>query len=227
MGLIYLIRHGQASFLQKNYDQLTNLGQLQSRLLGTSLKARNTEMGMAFSGGLNRHTETANHFFSAFKNDLEVTQLNGWKEYDHMELINRHNSDLDDFEKLSKWVITQDEPLKAVQQLLNDSLKDWIQDVHNYDISWTNFKKGVSSSLHQVSEQLDKGSNAVVFTSGGPIAVILMQLLALQDSQFIELQRRLVNTSVTKLLVGPNGVSLSSFNEYSHLDHQKSLITYR
>ena len=34
MTTIYLIRHGQASFGQQNYDQLSNKGERQAQLLG-------------------------------------------------------------------------------------------------------------------------------------------------------------------------------------------------
>ena len=34
MGTIYLIRHGQASFDSADYDQLSDLGQLQAAQLG-------------------------------------------------------------------------------------------------------------------------------------------------------------------------------------------------
>ncbi|MGH9676067.1 MAG: phosphoglycerate mutase family protein, partial [Candidatus Acidiferrum sp.] len=34
MGRLVLVRHGQASFLQQDYDKLSELGEKQSRLLG-------------------------------------------------------------------------------------------------------------------------------------------------------------------------------------------------
>ena len=40
MRLIYLVRHGQASFGKRDYDALSELGHEQSRLLGRALAAR-------------------------------------------------------------------------------------------------------------------------------------------------------------------------------------------
>ena len=40
MRLIYLVRHGQASFGKRDYDALSELGHEQSRLLGRALAVR-------------------------------------------------------------------------------------------------------------------------------------------------------------------------------------------
>src|SRR3984893_14433603 len=40
MGLITLVRHGQASFLKEDYDKLSELGELQARTLGEYWVAR-------------------------------------------------------------------------------------------------------------------------------------------------------------------------------------------
>ena len=40
MSVIYLIRHGQASFGTDNYDQLSALGREQSAILGSYFAAR-------------------------------------------------------------------------------------------------------------------------------------------------------------------------------------------
>ena len=34
MALLTLVRHGQASYLQQNYDELSPLGEQQARMLG-------------------------------------------------------------------------------------------------------------------------------------------------------------------------------------------------
>src|ERR1700730_1035959 len=34
MGILFLVRHAQASFLAENYDMLSELGEAQARLLG-------------------------------------------------------------------------------------------------------------------------------------------------------------------------------------------------
>ena len=82
-------------------------------------------------------------------------------------------------------------------------------------------------ALNVLSSKLTKGDQAWVFTSGGTIASIMLHLLELRDNQFMDLQGRLVNTSITRLAVGRRGLALSTFNEYSHLEHNSTMVTYR
>jgi len=124
-------------------------------------------------------------------------------------------------------MMSQVHPKKALQQLLNGAITDWINDKHNYTLKWSDFKKRVWSGLNELAISLDKKEAAWVFTSGGPIAVAMIELLGLKNQQFMPLQGKIVNSSITKILVGKSGLSLSTYNEYSHLELKSNLITYR
>ena len=52
MGVILLVRHGQASFGSDNYDVLSPLGQRQARRLGQALKGRGVQPSLIVSGSL-------------------------------------------------------------------------------------------------------------------------------------------------------------------------------
>lgn len=225
MRVIYLIRHGQASFLKEDYDQLSDLGINQSTLLGNSLKDRNTSFSHLVSGSMKRHQQTANHFLVG--SEQIIVEDGRWDEYDHMELLVKHNPLLTNYESIGSHIMKESNPMKALQNILNDSIHDWMIDAHDYGQTWKSFKENAWNALNELADQLEKRQNACVFTSGGPIAVILLHLLSLADKQFIDLQARMVNTSVTKVLVGKSKLSLSTYNEYSHLDHNPELITYR
>lgn len=227
MAMIYLIRHGQASFLSENYDQLSELGIRQSGVLGDSLKNRNQQVSKVGMGTLLRHQETADHCLDAFGEKVQHATDSRWNEYDHMELLGKHNPTFTDFIVIGEHIKNQGNPMLALQQILNASITDWIAGKHSYSVSWQSFKAGVWEALHDISSSLEKGQTAWVFTSGGPISAVLIQLLSLKDEQFVELQGRLVNSSVTKILVGKNRLSLSTYNDYSHLEHNSDLITYR
>lgn len=227
MGFIYLIRHGQASFTQENYDQLTPLGINQSCKLGQSLKSRVANISKVYSGTLQRHLDTAKYCLNEMNIQLPIEQMSFWNEYDHMELIRQHNPLLKDHDTLKKWVITQSNPMSAIQEVLNASINDWMQNKKEYTISWRIFSDQIINGLMGLKESLKKSENALVFTSGGPITVACLHLLQLKTHQFIELQGRLVNTGLTKLLIGAEKIALSTLNEHGHLEHDKSLITYR
>ncbi|MDE2077727.1 MAG: histidine phosphatase family protein, partial [Burkholderiales bacterium] len=65
MGAIYLIRHGQASFGASNYDQLSELGHQQARVLGEALLPRLARVDAAVTGTLQRHQATASSCLEA------------------------------------------------------------------------------------------------------------------------------------------------------------------
>ena len=58
MGVIYLVRHGQAAFGTDDYDRLTEIGYTQARLLGGFFAVRQVRCDAIYTGTLRRHTET-------------------------------------------------------------------------------------------------------------------------------------------------------------------------
>ena len=58
MGLLTLVRHGQASFLQADYDKLSSLGELQARKLGEYWVARGVRFDHVYYGPARRQTGT-------------------------------------------------------------------------------------------------------------------------------------------------------------------------
>ena len=102
----------------------------------------------------------------------------------------------------------------------------WIGAEHDADYaeSWPVFRQRVQAALDAVHS----GRDALVSTSGGPIAAVVQPLLALPDAQAVGLAWSIVNASVTKLLVGSRAVRLSSFNVHLHLEQAgANLVTYR
>ncbi len=227
MSVIYLIRHGQASFSNRDYDQLSETGITQATVLGQALKHRKTVPALIYGGSMKRHHQTAHHCTKALDPQPQYTENTDWNEYDHMELIAKHQPDLASFDQLTAYIKQQEQPMKMLQRLLNNAIQDWMTDTYDYTTTWSNFKDGVWSSLTELASNLDKHETAWVFTSGGPITVAMIQLLGLQEEQFMALQGRIVNSSITKILVGKSGLSLSTYNEYSHLESESNLITYR
>ena len=77
MPEIYFIRHGQASFGSENYDNLSNLGKRQSKIVGSYFKKIDLTFDRIISGTLNRQLQTCNHIIKeiSFSNDPEKTIL--------------------------------------------------------------------------------------------------------------------------------------------------------
>ena len=59
MGVVLLVRHGQASFGADDYDVLSETGWEQSRLLGAWLADRKVVPDVIWRGDMRRHRETA------------------------------------------------------------------------------------------------------------------------------------------------------------------------
>ena len=66
MSKIYLIRHGQASYLSDDYDNLSEKGIFQSEALGRYFEKNNIHFNKIFIGKLNRHQQTFEGFNNAF-----------------------------------------------------------------------------------------------------------------------------------------------------------------
>ncbi len=68
MSHIILVRHGQASLLEQNYDQLCANGETQSRLLGEYWARRGVAFSNVYSGPRMRQRETARIVGEAYRN---------------------------------------------------------------------------------------------------------------------------------------------------------------
>jgi broad specificity phosphatase PhoE len=93
---------------------------------------------------------------------------------------------------------------------------------------WAGFQTRVRAALASVLSTLPAGRDAVVFTSGGVIATVAAELTSAGPAAVVPFNRALVNGSITKLIVGPAGASLITFNEHAHFEgERRALLTYR
>ena len=87
MGVVLLVRHGQASFGADDYDVLSETGWEQSRLLGAWLSERKVTPDAVLRGDMRRHRETAEGMAAGggWATDIEVDA--GWNEFDHLAVV--------------------------------------------------------------------------------------------------------------------------------------------
>jgi len=67
MSRLFLVRHGQASFLERNYDKLSAKGEEQARILGKYWAGLNLGFDRVYSGPRVRQRETARIAGEAYK----------------------------------------------------------------------------------------------------------------------------------------------------------------
>lgn len=233
MSAIYLIRHGQASFAAADYDQLSPLGERQSRRLGEALGARlSAPPTRVLCGGMRRHAQTASHCLSAMALPTEWTVDTAWNEYDHNEVLGVYEPRYRQQSEIAADVARARDPRAAFQALFGAAIARWIGGQHDdeYGESWPAFCARVEAGLKALIASLDRGETVLVFTSGGAISVVCRHLLGLSDVRTLRMNLTLANASVTKVVIGQGGGLLSSLNEHAHLESAESgteLISYR
>ncbi|WP_137936979.1 histidine phosphatase family protein [Chitinivorax sp. B] len=232
MGTIYLIRHGQASFGAADYDQLSPLGEQQSRLLGEWLQRCGQPPARVVIGPMKRHRQTAAACLSVLPGlrHLSWQVENGFAEFDHHEVLIRHRPDLVNQAALRTYLGRADHPQHTFQQLFADAVERWIQgEHHDYTESWVAFKKRCCDALLALLGTPYTTGPTWVFTSGGPIGVIVQYLLAIPDQHIFNLNWTLANTGITRLMYRSGQVSVGTINGFPHLEvaGEPHLVTYR
>lgn len=233
MAAIYLIRHGQASFGQANYDALSQLGKQQSHVLGEGLAKRRVRFDKIIHGGLTRHEETAEFCMKGFGEADPKLPFNidsRFSEYNHQEVIARHKPELSSHQTMAEYLASHDSPRKAFQLLFGEALQRWVSGDfdHEYSETWQSFQQRCREALHDLVNNENNYREIAIFTSGGPISITLQQVLELNNHQATNLSWSIVNASVTKLLFKNGRVSLNFFNDFSYFElTDPSLITYR
>ena len=232
MAAIYLIRHGQASFGQANYDALSATGKRQSEVTGEGLAKRGVLFDRIIHGGLVRHQETADHCVAGmgYASAAPRYQIDErFSEYNHQEVIARHRPELECHQSMAQYLAQQQSPRKAFQSLFAEAIQRWISGDydHEYAESWRGFQQRCADGLQDLIQDQEH-RHIAIFTSGGPISITVQNLLGLSNEQAIQLSWAIVNGSVTKLLFKNGHVSLSYFNDYGFLEQtDPELVTYR
>lgn len=225
MPVIYLIRHGQASFGAENYDALSEHGWAQSRVLGRHLRQQALGAPRAICGAMRRHRETAEAVLEELELPREWATNDGFDEYDHRNLMAVHWPESRDHTTLTQWLGQQAQPRRAFQARFEEALRRWQRNQDSYAETWPAFRERVLAGLYSLANGLERSDSALVFTSGGAISVAIQHLLGLGDEALIQFNRGLVNTSVTRLLVNQGNLRLATLNEHLHLG--SDLMTYR
>lgn len=230
MSAIYLVRHGQASFGAADYDRLSERGEQQARVLGGALAHLSPRIGALVSGDMLRHRQTAQGCLQAMGHVAEWQVDAGWNEFDHVAVINALRPDDADHVLLRAELLAAPDPRRAFQPMFEQAVARWVGGAHDADYaeSWQAFRARCNAALAALLEALPQGRDALVFTSGGPIAALAQDLLHIPDSDGFRLNWGLVNCGVTKLVRGREGVRLSTLNGHAHFEGEHAgLVTYR
>ncbi len=224
MAELYLVRHGQAAFGTDNYDRLSPLGERQSRWLGEYFAERDLVFDRVYSGTLNRQRATVDAIVGGLGVRLAGEMLPELNEYDFAMLAQAYRG------------LSGARPPPppgdhaAFYRLLKRALQAWAGNEIGTGLpeTWQAFRDRTAAAVAKVRRSATKGERVLVVSSGGPIAAILGNVLALTDAQAIELNMQIYNTSVSRVYFNPQRIVLAAFNAVPHLDTPGRLdaITY-
>lgn len=230
MGVIYLIRHGQASFGADDYDVLSDAGHQQARVLGASLLQRGVVASRVYSGAMKRHQATALSCQEAMGLSLPVHEHRGFDEFDHQQVLERADPRYVDKLLMMGEMAATGDPRRAFQAFFRQAVQRWVAGEHeaDYQESWAGFRERCLAALNQVASETAPSGTSLVFTSGGVITAVCQALLHIPDEHAFTLNWTLVNSGLSKLVLGRQGMHLLSINEHSHLEGEHGhLLSYR
>ncbi|MBX2871260.1 MAG: histidine phosphatase family protein [Saprospiraceae bacterium] len=231
MSTLTMIRHAQASFMKANYDQLSPLGETQSRVLGTYLADKGMSFDKIYIGPLKRHWQTAEGVKEIF-----LERSIPWPEPIMLETLDEHKGMevmasllpvlVDRFEVLQEWRRkAEEQPEKARKyQLLifNHVMALWAKgelDVREHGLApWAEFRAQVNAAMQQIVSENGKGVKVAAFTSGGTMSAAVGYALKLEaDEKIMDLNGIVQNTAMSTFLFSEDRLTLKSFNELPHL----------
>ena len=221
MGILYLVRHGQASFGTDDYDVLSPLGHQQSTRLGDYFKSKGIAFDAALTGTLNRQIQTYAAICQGMGTEPAALQWPGLNEYDsHAVIAAIHPHPLEK--------PTSPEMFRDHFRLLKDGLAQWMAGVVSPEgmPTYTDFVAGVTGALDHIRKNCE--GKVLLVSSGGPIATAVGHVLGTSPETTIELNLRIRNSSLTEFAFTPKRHMLVTYNTLPHLDapEHAGWITY-
>jgi broad specificity phosphatase PhoE len=232
MSILYVLRHGQASFGQEDYDRLSDLGQRQARLTGEHLERAGLSFHAAYSGGMLRQKATAAALLKGLAAPPVLQVAPGWEEYDSLAIMQAMMpAMLAEDPSLESSLAKMYEDRRAFQLVYEAAMRRWVSGRHHPGLveTWRSFLTRTKQALEGVLAANQGGRTVLVVTSGGPIAALLHQALNLDDQMALQMTWVIKNASLTSFLYRGQGLTLSTFNSTAHLEQHREpgLLTYR
>lgn len=209
MGEITLVRHGQANSAATDeigYDKLSELGHTQAAWLGAWINAHDGPFDAVFSGSLRRQRETvAGMGFTDVEIDERLNEIAYYDLSDEMAASGLADPRVgpDDFATHFPATLTA-----------------WRDGKINGAESYVDFTSRVEAVIQEATQP---GKRILCVTSGGIIARAVAHILHLDIPQMAQIALPILNTSVHRIHVTPNGPILGAFNSAPHLDHSDRL----
>src|SRR5699024_1874536 len=217
MSVLYLVRHGQASFGTDDYDRLSDLGKEQSRTTGRFLASQGIEPDRIVHGEMLRQRQTAEGLLEGMGLSMDAHVDSGRNEHAAWEPTRA----LDGVHARAKH------DSKSCQGELERGAARCASGEHDEDYreTYKQFTSRVERALDDAVAAMGSGQSTIVVSSAGAIAWTAARLIGGGFDQWMAFNRVTINTGITKITTGQSGTSLISFNDHGHQDPKNA--TYR
>lgn len=228
MSLLFLVRHGQASFNAEDYDQLSAHGMEQARQLGLYWVGLKLNFDSVYAGPRRRHRQTLDAVGAVYRehglNWPEAVVLPELDEHFGYDVLTRSLPGLmksdpairEMKEKLSK---DSDTLQRDYLRLFQKVTRLWV--LGELDLSdleaWHEFRGRVQRGLVKITEAAGSKKKVAAFTSGGPVAAAMGFALNLDDEKTLELSWMVRNAAYAEFLFSHGRFSSVTFNALPHL----------
>lgn len=222
MAKLFIVRHGQASFGEADYDRLSPLGRQQARWLGEYFAERGLNFQRVLSGELSRQRDTASEILDALGQPAEIDIHPGLNEYDGQAVYSAYTGRDDQHRH-------QQADYKDYWRTFRAAYEGWIGGgLERIDESWSDFGSRIQSALARACDGLERDDAALVVTSGGVIGNTISELLGCAPATTVELNFQFRNAAFCEIVVGRNVKRLLSYNSIPHLDRpeRRDAITH-
>jgi broad specificity phosphatase PhoE len=239
MASLTLVRHGQASYLKENYDQLSDLGKRQAQTLGEYWIRTKTSFDQVYYGPACRHLRTGEIVADVYRQAglpwPEPVTVPDMDEYVGTAIVRTFlpglletHEDIRALEAEYRRTEEQNAAFKVYDKLFARISRMWVdEELDSPELeSWKRFCARIERGIQMIRDSAGENKRIVVFTSGGVIAASARLALDLAPQRTLELSWTSRNASYTELVFTLERIWLSSFNNHPHLEDE-DLLTYR
>ncbi|WP_328188243.1 histidine phosphatase family protein [Marinobacter sp. OP 3.4] len=213
MAKLFIVRHGQASFGQANYDQLSELGWQQARWLGEYFAERELDFHRVVAGNLQRQQDTAKGVLEGMaRAGAEVSTHPGLNEYDGEMMYRAFTGHGDQH-------LHQKRDFKDYWRTFRAAYEAWIDDrLTDVTETWGDFGSRIDDAIDHACEGAGRDDAVLVVTSGGVIGSALTKLIEGPQRGAIHFNFQFRNTAFCEVIVGSSARRVLNFNNVPHLD---------
>jgi len=220
MPVLYMVRHGQASFGADDYDVLSPTGHMQAEAVGRALKAQGVRPDLFVTGDMRRHRETMAGIQKGMGVEAEAEVHAGLNEYDFGQLLSAKMKGLG-----------QEHTPPPDRRNYFRTLREVVQEWHRDEIpdpyeTYTAFRDRVEAGRQFAMRE---GVETVLcVSSGGAIGQMIARLLDAPPITQVMLQLQMKNCAVNRFVYSSKRVYLHGFNETPHIDasNEAEMLTY-